>query len=97
MVCPAVVAVGCSLKSSLAGAPSLTWNELLIPVAGLSVAVMVMTVPVLVMVTLWLVRTPLVNAGVVTGAPTSAPVEVSFTLNPLPLYRSPCCYPRPEQ
>ena len=76
------------VSASLAAAPGFTWKELLVPVAEvlplLSVAVIV-KFPVLVMVTLWLLRTPLVNAGVVTGAPTRVPVEVSFTLKPLPL------------
>ena len=51
----------------------------------MSVAVIV-KLPVLVMVTLWLVRTPFVNAAVVIAVlALNVPVEVSFTLKPLPL------------
>ncbi len=73
MVCPAAVVVGCCMKASLFGAPAFTWNELLVPVAGLSVAVMV-KLPVLVMVTLSFASTPFVK-GVVIGAPTRVPVR----------------------
>ena len=76
------------MNASLLAAPAFTWNELLVPVAvppPLSVAVIV-KLPVLVMVTLWLVRTPFVNAAVVIAVlALNVPVEVSFTLKPLPL------------
>ena len=84
---PAWAVVGCCKYTRCVGVPGFTVNELLVPVRPelpLSVAVIV-KLPVLVIVTLWLLRTPLVNAGVVTGAPTRVPVEVSFTLKPLPL------------
>jgi len=82
---PACVFDGCCAKASLFAAPGLTVKELLVPVMPelplIPVAVMV-KLPVLVIVTLWLLRTPFVNATVVMGAPTSVPVEVSITLLP---------------
>ena len=72
------------LSASLFAVPASTLNGLLVPVIAelppVPVAVMA-KLPVLVMVTFW-VRTPLVNAAVVIGAPVSAPVEVSITLLP---------------
>ena len=79
---------GCCEKASFAGAPGFTVNELLIPLMfelpPIPVAVIV-NVPVFVIVTLWFDNTPFVNAAVVIGVPTNAPVEVSTTLNPLAL------------
>ena len=65
-----------------------TSNVLLVPVAPelppVPVAVIV-KLPVFVMVTANEFKTPFTNAGLVIGAPVSAPVEVSITLLEPPL------------
>ena len=72
------------------GAPGFTLNELLTPVMpeSLPVPVAVIVKPVFVvfaMVTANELKTPFVKAGLVIGAPVSAPVEVSITLLEPPL------------
>ena len=87
IACPAMVLDGCWEKTSLLATPAFTVNALLVPVfvlAPMPVAVSV-KLPVLVIVTLSPLRTPFVNEFVVIGAPTSVPVEVRFTLFPLPV------------
>src|SRR5262245_43736341 len=68
-------------------APGCTAN-VLDAVAGLPPTVLVAVIvklPVLVIVTAWLVSTPFTNAAVVIGAPASVPVEVSVTVFAPPL------------
>ena len=82
---PAVAFEGCWPKASFVAAPGFTVKELLVPVITLLPPIPVAAIvkfPVLLMVTL-VISTPLVNDGLVIGAPTSAPVEVSITLFPL--------------
>ena len=86
---PAWAFVGCCKYTRCVGAPGFTVNELLVPAGsgGVPMAVAVIVkLPVFVIVTLKLLRTPFVNDGVV-GAPENVrvPVEVRLTLSPLPL------------
>ena len=65
-----------------------TVKELLVPPMPLFPPVpvaLIVKLPAFETVTLWFDRTPFVNAGVVTGAPTRLPVEVRVTLLPFPL------------
>ena len=69
----------------LAAGPAFTVNKLLgtppMPLPCPVPVAVIVKLPVFVMVTLW-TTTPFVNEAVVTGLPTSAPVDVRFALFP---------------
>jgi hypothetical protein len=83
IVTPAAVFEGCCPKASLLAMPGFTVKGLLIPVIPLlpvAVAVSV-KVPVFVIVTLWLVKTPFKNGPELKEPPSIVPFEDNITLS----------------